>query len=161
MKLQTKITFSIIPLVLLGIFLLGAWSVDKARENIHKSNLLYMNTIINSYLIDINKVHYLLVKNGLDKVESFVSEYKQKALKEGQAIQIADTSHIFIMNKSGKLIFCSKKHNKNKMQSIWGPIAQKTVTSSKIESELHMIEKDTKYVYVSRHFKPWVLNSVQ
>jgi PAS domain S-box-containing protein len=155
MKLQTKIALSIIPLVLSGIFMLGIWSIEKARENIHKANFLYMNTIIDSYLIDINKINNLLVKNGLDKVDSFVSEYKQKVLNEGASIQIADTSRILIINKSGELIFCSRKHNKNEIESVWGPLAQKIVTSSEFESESHAKEGDAKYVYVARHFKPW------
>ncbi len=155
MKLQTKIALSIIPLVLLGIFTLGIWSIDKAKESTYKANLLYMDTIVNSYLDDVNKIHNLLTKNGLDKVDSFVSEYKLKALKGLEAIQIIDVSHMFIFNSSGELIFCSNKSNKNELESVWGPIAKESWASSKIESELQLIPKGIQEVYVVRHFKPW------
>jgi hypothetical protein len=57
MKFQTKITLSIIPLVLLGIFVLGTWSIKKAKESIHQSTFLYMNTIMDAYVPDIERNH--------------------------------------------------------------------------------------------------------
>ena len=155
MKLQTKITLSIIPLILISIFVLGIWSIKKAEEGVHKSTLLYMNTIIDSYLSDVNKFNDLLVKNGLEKVDSFVSEYKKNALKLGEAIQISDKSNIFIFDASGQLVFCSNKSNKNMMETVWGPVAEKKAVSSESDYKFHVIGKGIKNLYVDRHFKPW------
>jgi PAS domain S-box-containing protein len=155
MRLQTKITLSIIPMVLSGIIVLGMWSLEKSKESIHKSNLLYMNMILDSYLADVNSLHNLLVKNRLDKVESFLTEYKQKAFKAGEDIQISGTSHIFIIDESGQLVFCSAKSDKNLMETVWGPVAQKAVKSSESRFKLHVIEEGIDKIYVARHFKPW------
>jgi hypothetical protein len=155
MKLQTKIALSIIPLVLISIFVLGLWSIKKAEESVHKSASLYMNTIIDSYLSDVNKLNDLLVKNGLEKVASFVSEYKKNAQEMGAAIQISDKSYIFIIDESRQLIFCSNNSDKNMMETIWGPVAENKVVSSEPNHEFHLIEKGIENLYVNRKFKPW------
>ncbi len=155
MKLQTKITLSIIPLVLISIFVLGMWSIKKTEKSVHKSAALYMNTIIDSYLSEVNKLNDLLVKNGLEKVASFVSEYKKNALKKGAAIQISDESHIFIFDESGKLVFCSNNSDKNMMETVWSSVAESKIVSSEPSHESHVIENGIGNLYVDRKFKPW------
>lgn len=155
MRLQTKITLSIIPLVLSGIIILGMWSIKKAEEGVHRSTFLYMNTVIDSYLSDIDKLNGLLVKNGLDSIHSFVAEYKQNAFKATEVIQLPEKSHLFIVDESGRLVFCSDKSDKNMMESVWGPVAKGTATSSESGYERHMMETGLEKVYVTRQFKPW------
>ncbi len=155
MKLQTKIALCITPLVISGIFVLGVWSLKKAEEISHKSAFLYLNTIIDSYLADVNKLHNLLERNGLDKVASFVSNYKQKAFRAGESIQIPASAQIFIINESGRLVFCSKKNSKNVMETFWGPVAQKTVKTSESVSGRYLIVEGVEELYVIRRFKPW------
>jgi methyl-accepting chemotaxis protein len=155
MRLQTKITFCIIPMVLLSIFVLGMWSIKKANDSLHKSIFLYMNTIMDSYLSDINKLNDLLVKNGLNKVDAFVSEYKQNAFKAGRSIKLPNKSHIFVMDTSGQLLFCSIKSDKKMMESVWGPTVIKRATPSEPGHVSHVIEAGKKKLYVTRQFKPW------
>ncbi len=155
MKLQVKIALSIIPLVLLGIFTLGAWSIENSKKSIHKASFLYMDTIINSYMVDVNKINNLLVKNGLDTIASFVAEYKQKALKEIKTLQIKKDSSIIVFNSSGEFVFCSNKNNNSELESIWGPISKRAGTNPNLESAFHLIEEEPHVLYVVRHFKPW------
>jgi len=155
MKLQTKITLMIISLLLSGMFILGMWSIKKAEEGVHKSIFLYMNTVIDFYLSDVDKLNNLLVKNGLNTVDSFVSEYKQNAFKTIDAIKIPEQAHIFILDESGRLVFSSDKSDKNMMESVWGPVAKGTATSSESGYKRHTMETGIEQVYVTRHFKPW------
>ncbi len=159
MKLQTKIALGVIPLVLASIFLLGFWSIEKAGENVHRSTFLYMNTIIDSYVSDIEKLNHLLVRNGLNSVDAFVSEYKQNAYETGESISIPDNSHIFIMDTSGRLVFCSDKSGKTIMETIWGPVAKKPSASAPTFTETRyrglIMESGVEKLYVVRQFTPW------
>lgn len=155
MKLQTKITLSIIPLVVLSISFLGMWSLKKAEESIHQSTFLYMNTVMDAYLSDIGKLDQLLVKNGLDTIDSFVLEYQQNALATGGKIRIPDQSHIFIMDASGQLVFCSDKSDKKMMEVIWGPLAKKIAATLELESGYHLMDTGLEKLYVVRLFTPW------
>ncbi len=159
MKLQTKIALSVIPLILVSIFILGFWSIKKAEKNVHSSTFLYMNTIVDSYVSDIEKLNRLLVNNGLDTVDAFVSEYKQNAYETGKSIRIADTSHMFIMDPSGRLVFCSDKSDKTTMETIWGPVARQTSTSvasfTEPKDRGQIMETGVKKLYVVRQFPPW------
>ncbi len=159
MKLQSKIACSIIPLVLSSIFLLGTWSIKKAGESIHKSTFLYMNTVIDAYMPDIEKNHQLLVKNGLDTIDSFVSDYKQDALKTAQNLKLPDSSHLFIMDGSGNLVFCSTKKHSDVMASAWGAAVKKIRSASAdVPASEHTgraEEAGIETVYVARQFSPW------
>ncbi|MEE4363294.1 MAG: HAMP domain-containing protein [Desulfotignum sp.] len=159
MKLQSKIAYSIIPLVLSSIFLLGSWSIKKAGESIHKSTFLYMNTVIDAYMPDIEKNHQLLVKNGLETIGSFVSEYKKHALKTAENIKLPDSSHLFIMDGSGNLVFCSTKKHTDVMASAWGSAAKKIGSASTDDGAPEYTgraeEAGIETLYVARHFPPW------
>ncbi len=160
MKLQSKIAYSIIPLVLLSIFLLGTWSIKKAGESIHKSTFLYMDTVIDAYLPNIEKNHRLLVKNGLDTIDSFVSDYKQDAFKTAQNLKLPDKSHLFIMDgSSGKLVFCSTRTDTDMMASVWGPAAKKIGSASADDAASEYTgraeEAGIETLYVARQFSPW------
>lgn len=163
MKFQTKITLSIIPLVLLGIFVLGFWSIKKAKENIHQSTFLYMNTILDAYVPDIERNHQLLVKNGLDTIDSFVSEYKKNVFKTAENLNLPDRSHLFIMDGTGHLVFCSSGTDPDVMASVWGPAAKKVRSASAFASAQDTAseyagrakEAGIEKLYVARQFFPW------
>jgi len=159
MKFQTKFIFRIIPLVLLGIFVLGTWSNKKAKESIHQSSFLYMNTIMDSYVPIIERNHQLLLKNGLDTIDSFVSSYKKQVFQTAQNFNLPDGSHLFIMDGSQQLVFCSTKKNTDMMASVWGPAAKKIHTASADASVAEFFgkteEAGIETLYVARHFPPW------
>jgi hypothetical protein len=157
MKLQTKITLGIIPLVLCSIFALGLWSMKKTGANIHQSAFLYMDTIIDSYMQDIVRHHGLLKTNGLDAIPSFVTSYQHQVFAAGRAMKIADTSHLFIMDGDGNLVFCSKDNSGQKMEPVWGPVARAAVKGDifRADGDGHMYNDDIEIMYVVRRFLPW------
>jgi methyl-accepting chemotaxis protein len=157
MKLQTKITLGIIPLVLCSIFVLGLWSMKKTGDNIHRSAFLYMDTIIDAYMQEVNRHHELLQTNGLDAIESFVTAYQNQVYAAGRAMKIADTSHLFIMDAAGHLKFCSKQNSRQMMEPLWGPVARAAVKGniSTADSDGHVYDDDIEIMYVVRVFPPW------
>ncbi|HAX18178.1 MAG TPA: hypothetical protein DCY00_06250 [Actinobacteria bacterium] len=111
MKLQAKITIIIIPLILLGTVFLGFWSLREAEKSIYDSNILYMNTFLDSYISDLEKLNNLLVINRLEKIDSFLTEYKANALEIAADIKKPEKSNIYIINSSDELIFSSGNDN--------------------------------------------------
>lgn len=154
MKLQTKISIGIIPLVLCSIVILGLWSMKKTGENLHHSAFLYMDTIIDSYMQDIVRHHDLLKTNGLDAIESFVTAYQNQVFDEGRSIDIADTSHLFIMDTDGHLVFCSKENTREQMDPVWGPVARAAVgqDAARAAGDGHVYEDAIETMYVARQF---------
>ncbi|MCF8092789.1 MAG: HAMP domain-containing protein [Desulfotignum sp.] len=157
MKLQTKISLGIIPLVLCSIFFLGLWSTKKTGENLHRSAFLYMDTIIDVYMQDIHLHHDLLKTNGLDAVESFVTAYQNQVFAAGREIKIAASSHLFIMDGGGHLKFCSKQNSGQMMESLWGPVARAAVKGdiSRADGDGHVYDDAIEIMYVVRQFPPW------
>ncbi|EMS79941.1 HAMP domain-containing protein [Desulfotignum phosphitoxidans] len=157
MKLQTKITIGIIPLVLCSLFVLGLWSMKKTGENLHQSAFLYMDTIIDSYMQDIDRHHDLLKTNGLNAIPSFVAAYQNQVFAAGRAMKIADTSHLFIMDGQGELVFCSKENSGQNMEPVWGPVARAVIKGklSSVDNDGHVYDDDIETMYVVRVFSPW------
>ncbi len=155
MKLQTKISLCMVPLVLLSVFTLGLWSFQKAKESVHKSTFLYMNTVLEGYMSKIAKLNHLLVKNNLDTVDSFLRQYRHEAFKAGRNLDIPEKSHLFIMDGSGRLVFCSDKRDTTTMEKNWGEVVRKAEWSSDSTSGYHMMDTDEEQLYVVRQFKPW------
>ena len=52
MKLQTKISLTILPLVVGSILSLGWWSIKTASDGIYNSTYQYMDTVLNAYISD-------------------------------------------------------------------------------------------------------------
>jgi len=155
-KIQTKIGLSLLPLVLLSIIVLGYWSIRITASGIEKSAFQHMNTILDSYVDEkIKDLHHLLVRNLLDKEESFIKNYQQLAAKSAKEFKLTETGHIFALNADGKLVFCSKKIEPRFIESVWGKHAAIIAngTASKITGHLHTL--NTGYVYAARYFKPW------
>jgi HAMP domain-containing protein len=157
MKLQTKIALGIIPLVLCSIFVLGLWSMKKTGDNLHQSAFLYMDTIIDAYMQDIVRHHELLQTNGLDTIESFVTAYQNQVYEAGSAMNIATSSHLFIMDADGYLKFCSKENSRQKMRSVWGPVARAAAKGEifRADDDGHVYDDDIETMYVVRVFSPW------
>ena len=155
MKLQTKIALCMVPLVLLSISTLGLWSFQKAKQSVHKSTFLYMNTVLEGYMSKIAKLSHLLVTNNLDTVDSFLRQYQHEAFKEGRNLDIPEKSHLFIMDVSGRLVFCSDKRDTTTMEKNWGEVARNAERPSDLSSGYHIMDTDEEQLYVARQFKPW------
>jgi methyl-accepting chemotaxis protein len=99
------------------------------------------------------------VKNGLDTIDSFVSEYKKNVFQTAENINLPDRSHLFIMDGTGRLVFCSTGTDPDVMASVWGPAAKKIRTDSAGGSASEYAgraeEAGAEKLYVARQFAPW------
>ena len=156
MKIQTKIGLGLIPLVLLSIIILGAWSVRITTSGIDKSALQHMNTILDYYVDDkIRGMHQLLVRNLLDKEESFVKDYQQLAAESANEFKLTKAGHIFALDAEGKFVFCSKKVDPQLIESLWGEHAVSIANGSTTKLTGHLYALNTRAVYAARYFQPW------
>lgn len=154
MKIQTKIGLGLFPLVLLSIIILGAWSVHITTAGIDKSALQHMTTILDYYVDDkVRGMHQLLVRNLLDKEESFVKDYQQLAAESANEFKLTKVGYIFALDADGKFVFCSKKIDTQFMESLWGEHAVSIANGSTTKLTGHLL--NTHAVYSARYFNPW------
>ena len=156
MKIQTKIGLGLLPLVLLSIIVLGSWSIRIITSGIEKSAFQHMNTILDSYVDNkIKGLHHLLVRNLLDKEESFVKDYHQLAAKSAKEFKLTETGHIFALDADGKFVFCSTKIESRLIESVWGKHAINIANGTATKLTGHLHAPNTRSVYAARYFKPW------
>ncbi|MFO7749044.1 MAG: HAMP domain-containing protein, partial [Desulfobacteraceae bacterium] len=72
---------------------------------------------------------------------------------------LPDSSHLFIMDGSGNLVFCSTRTDPDVMASAWGPAAKKIrsapADAAAPEYSGRTEEAGIQTVYVARQFSPW------
>jgi len=156
MKLQLKVGLGILPLVLLSIMVLGFWAIEVTKDRIEKSTFRHMNTILNAYATDtVSELYNILVKNRLDKEEAFVKDYQLQAARAAEKLDLTETGHIFVLDTTGKLVFCSKRRESRTMELLWGKQAIQIAQSSVPYLAGHLHNSHDGYVYVARYFQPW------
>lgn len=156
MKIQTKIGFGILPLVLLSITMLGFWAIQTAQEGIEQSAIQHMSTVIDFFVTDkVSELHAVLVKNHLDQEESFVKDYQMHAANSAKELKIQEGSLIFALNENGKLVFCTKNIEPQIIESLWGELSSNIVQSSATPLTGYIHSLPNGYFYAARHFKPW------
>lgn len=155
MRLQTKISMAILPLVALTIFFVGTWAVIIATRGIQ--NAMYqlieaeLKYYVNNTVSDLNNT---LNKHGLSKIESFVEEYQRHAIEGAKKIHYFRTGHLLIMTKSGKILF-STHDDKYLEKNDWEKIANEII-HQKNEFIRGQFESDRgNEIYIGHYFQPW------
>jgi PAS domain S-box-containing protein len=157
MKLQFKILIIVIPFVLLSLLSLGLWSFTEAKKTAYLSNYRYLRIVLESYMAESLHQNYQLLKEAkMDKVASYVKDYKQDAINKAERIAKVRGGHILILNYSGELIFCTQGFNSANLESSWNEISKKIVGEDSTEIlEGYIDKKPYDDVYVAQYFKPW------
>ena len=157
MKLQSKILIIVIPFVLLSLFGLGLWSFNEAKKSIYHSSYHYLSIVLESYTAETLHQNFQLLKEAkMDQVASYVESYKQDSINKAKSLAIVRGGHIFAINESGKLIFCTQDHNSANIESSWNEISKKIVAKNSTEIiEGYIDKKPYDEVYVAQFFKPW------
>ena len=157
MKLQTKISLTILPLIIGSILYLGWWSIKTASDGIYNSTYQYMTTVLNSYISDtVMRMQDILKKNGLDTVPSFVKQYQQKAFIAASKVSMPETGHILILKADGRFVFCTV----DKKRKVFNNVDQemlKNITKNPANTfidHIHMPD-GSKEMFVARYFLPW------
>ena len=77
MKLQTKISLTVLPLFLAAVFILGGWSIITVTETLRTNAYHHLEGELQSFMnYSVVGLYSVLKKNRLDKVDSFVEVYQ-------------------------------------------------------------------------------------
>lgn len=156
MKLQTKITLCILPLVVSAILLVGVLSIRIADKAIHQTVYNHMYTTLELFVENVVRDHYLLlVKNGLDQVPSYIEEYQNHVMKTAAGFTVAEGGHIFALDRAGRFVFCNVGMEESAIQDLWSATAVQIAAGTDAPAKGFLSGVDSDHVYVAQYFEPW------
>ena len=157
MKIQTKICLIILPLIIGSILILGWWSIKTASDSIQNSTYQYIDTILNAYISDtVMRLQDILEKNGLDKIPSFVKQYRKKASIAASNVSLPETGHILILNADGRFVFCTLGEKHSAFHNIDQTVLEKITKNPANTIRDHVHAPDgSEEIFVARYFRSW------
>lgn len=157
MKIQTKICLIILPLIIGSILILGWWSIKTASDSIQNSTYQYIDTVLNAYISDtVMRLQDILEKNGLDKVPSFVNQYRKKASMAASNVSLPETGHILILNADGRYVFCTLGEKHRAFENIDPTVLEKITKNPANTVRDHIHAPDgSEEIFVARYYRPW------
>jgi len=157
MKLQTKICLIILPLIIGSILIMGWWSIKTASDSIQNSTYQYIDTVLNAYISDtVMRLQDILKRNGLDKVPSFVKQYRKKASMVASNVSLPETGHILILNADGRFVFCTLGEKHSAFQNIDQTMLEKITKNpaNTVRGRIHGPD-GSEEIFVALYYRPW------
>ncbi|PLX51365.1 MAG: hypothetical protein C0613_00650 [Desulfobulbaceae bacterium] len=139
MKLQNKISLIVLPCVAAVILLLGLWAMrtsDKffvtVMHEIIGTNLdVYMGSTLENIVAEANDPE--------DPAALLAAQ--QRAFAEAKKEHLLETGHIFIVDRQGELLFCSRGHDHLLAAHIWLPVVRFVSNKANSASDIFTGEK--------------------
>jgi PAS domain S-box-containing protein len=122
MKLQHKISLIVLPGVAAVIVLLGLWSIRASDTFFVRVMHEIIGTNLDVYVGSTLQNIVAGAGNSDDPADLFAAQ--QQAFAEAQKEQLLETGHIFVVDRQGKLLFCSRGHDHLLAAHIWLPVAR-------------------------------------
>jgi PAS domain S-box-containing protein len=154
-KLQTKISLAILPLVAAVIVSLGAWSIFIARRGIeeamYRTVVKELSDFVDSHIV---KNHELLVSHDLAKIPSYVQRYQKEAIHAADKLTDFKTGNLTIQETaSHKLLYGRARLSKNTDE--WQEIVEKVRRQDGGYAKGRWVSSAGPQIYVGRYFAPW------
>jgi PAS domain S-box-containing protein len=157
MKLQTKISLGLLPLILLSFSALGFWSISTTSDGIRETQLDHLTVSIDTFFEEeLERAVTILDKNNLNTVLSFVHDY-QKTIKENAKKKfIGKKQHLLIFDESGDLIFCSSSPTQaDDYKKPLIPYVTKIKKNPEATVHGHMESDGNHFNFIGRYFPAW------
>jgi diguanylate cyclase (GGDEF)-like protein/PAS domain S-box-containing protein len=155
MRLQTKISLAVLPLVALTIFVLGTWSVMTATSGIQQAMYQIIEKELEDYVeLVIADLNGVLEKHGLSRVDSFVTEYQRQAIAAARNIHYFETGHLTIFSGRKEVLFCSQGHEKG-IADVWRPVIDDVLRNKTGYTRGQIRTREGGQIYIGHHFAPW------
>ncbi len=157
MKLQSKITIGLLPLILMSFLSLGLWSVKTAAEGIRALQYEHLNFLVDTFFKEeLEKANKVLTQNGLSTVNSFVEDYQKAIILNTTKRFVGEKQQITIFDNSGNVVFCSNPlYNNEDFHSQLRPLLQKTTSNSGTSLQGHVDNGAEHFNFSARLFPPW------
>ncbi len=154
MKLQTKISLAILPMMAAVIFAFGTWTVITSTQGIHDALYQVVLKELQDYVEhSLSDYHQTLVKHDIAGVQSFVESYKKMAFSDADKLHYFKTGHLNIFNTDGEQLYCSRGH-KDEISG-WRPVLELIRNSAETYVQGRMIQDSESEIYIGHRFVPW------
>jgi len=154
-KLEHKLMLFIIPVIIFTILILGFFE-SIAMESLYRNSVSNQMRFMMDYYIDEHPRQYysLLIKNGLQKVESFVMQYKKQAIEKAADFASEYDITFIIYDRNTNILH---RQDGAGNTAVSADIFKKDIIPRivKADNTEAVFDKTTKTYYISRNFKPW------
>ena len=116
MRIKSKLLAIYIPILLIGMTLIGYWAYLTAYESVREREYkLLTQTLSLTFVELVEERHKLLVDSGLENVPMFREAYQKEVFDELDALHLSTDKHFTVSEKStGQLIYTSQQN--------WSPL---------------------------------------
>ncbi|MGK0288641.1 MAG: PAS domain S-box-containing protein [bacterium] len=145
MRLQTKLIFSIFPIIIFSILGIATWSFHQAQKNIYESSYNYLEQTLKSY-----SNH--LLKSNIKKTNH---QKNNIVIIEQHSFQ----GTIFILNRHHQFIFPSNPSQKSPFSHKHWKELLAELSSQSIVRGIYNITKKKNFLYVAQYIaqKDWIV----
>ncbi len=156
MKLQTKISLVVLPLVAVLIVGLGVIASYNAGKQSHEAFRHYMEGVLQTYISqDLESRHNLLINNHLDELPSFVELFQREAVDALKEVKLTWPGDLKIFKSDGTLVSDSTALNTREIQDDWKEIIKHWAEASQQEMSGHTTRNNNAEFYLAEYFEPW------
>ena len=155
MRIQSKLILSIVPIVLVGFFVVGFLSFNAAKDMMRSNAFYYVDSVLEARF---NQTFFrrseLLRSSKMDKVASFLAKYQQEALSDLLLGSDSIVGCFLIFDASGKRLSSSNDCTAEPLVSQLRSSALE-VAADPSHQNLRQITAGGQHVFGTRHFTPW------
>jgi len=153
MRIKSKLLAIYIPILLIGMTLIGYWAYLTAYESVREREYkLLTQTLSLTFVELVEERHKLLVDSGLENVPMFREAYQKEVFDELDALHLSTDKHFTVSEKStGQLIYTSQQN--------WSPLDiseanRQTINNKKVAfGETTMGSEEI--LFACSEFSPW------
>jgi signal transduction histidine kinase len=160
MRLQTKLSLGILPIVAAAILGLGYWSVKTAQDALEEATRVYMTSTLMSFVQnEVQPREQLLEQYNLQTVPSYVEQYQQEVNKLADILysliaQKYNSAQLMILTLDGEVrLWLPATADRTEMTGIWKDTLKEAVGSDYVIHQVALFGE--KRNYTSAVFQPW------
>jgi len=154
-RVQTKLMFSIFPVLLIGFLSLSVSSYFSARDMMHSDALRYIDTVLETrFDHTFQRRAELLRSSKMDKVSSFLTLYQQEAMEDLTVGSDSNYGCFLVFDQKGNMLFTSGDCSSESLLSQFRSSVLKAVTDP-AHKNLGHTHDGTPRVFGARYFEPW------
>lgn len=155
MKLQTKISLAILPLVAVVIISLGAWSIFIATRGIEEAMYRVVTNELRDYVeAKVVQNHQLLVTHDLATIPSHVQRYQQEAIQAAEALTHYKTGQLMIVDAASQKVLYGRTRTVGQ-KGAWSEVLETIRNHPGDYTKGRWSSPSGPQIYVGHHFAPW------
>lgn len=156
MRVQTKVTVAIAPLVTALLVAMGAWYYFQARESVFQHTydtlgVLLLETVEN----DLGKRVKLMSRTKTDGIDFFVSAYQKEALQAMGEREFQQHGDLFVFNQKGELLLGTNARLTEGVPQFLEQVTPPPVASNRKYEQGLLLLGGERYLYAATKFQPW------